>query len=185
MVAGKGSELGHRLTATDIPHHMVSIGNLSFLNPLKIIKLVRLFKKERPDVLIMNLPADLKSAGIAARLAGVKRIIYRRGSAIAVKDSFLNRLLFRYVLDDIIANSARNSPNSLLLNNQNLFPRKRYMLSIMAWIGGSLTLCPQTPVYRPEQAKVVLGNAGRLVPQKGQDILIQVAKQLKNKRVQF
>jgi glycosyltransferase involved in cell wall biosynthesis len=184
VVAGKGSEFGHRLTATDIPFHMVSIGNLSFLNPLKIFKLIRLFKDERPDVLIMNLPADLKSAGIAARLSGVKRIIYRRGSAIAVKDSFLNRLLFRYVLDDIITNSAETA-RSLLLNNQNLFPSGKIHVIYNGVDWGEFDSRPQTPVYRPEQAKVVLGNAGRLVPQKGQDILIHLAKQLKKRGYSF
>jgi len=184
VVAGKGSELGHRLAATDIPHHTVSIGNLSFLNPLKIIKLVRLFRKERPDVLIMNLPADLKSAGIAARLSGVKRIIYRRGSAIAVKDSILNRLLFRYLLDDVIANSAETA-RSLLLNNQNLFPEEKIHVIYNGVDWGAFDSRPQPPIRRPEQARVVLGNAGRLVPQKGQDILIQLAKQLKLRGYSF
>jgi glycosyltransferase involved in cell wall biosynthesis len=184
VVAGKGSELGRRLAATDIPYHTVSIGNLSFLNPFKIIQLIRLFRKERPDVLILNLPADLKSAGIAARLSGVKRIIYRRGSAIAVKDSILNRLLFRYLLDDIIANSAETA-RSLLLNNQNLFPEEKIHVIYNGVDWGTFDSRPQTPICRPEQARVVLGNAGRLVPQKGQDILIHLAKQLKLRGYSF
>lgn len=53
----------------------------------------------------MNFSADIKTAGPAAKLAGVARIIYRRGSAIPIKNSLLNRFLFKRVLTDIIANS--------------------------------------------------------------------------------
>lgn len=184
VVAGKGSELGQRLATTAIPHQLVSIGNLSFLNPLKVIKLVRLFRKELPDVLIMNLPADLKAAGLAARLAGVKRIIYRRGSAIAVKNSFLNRLLFRYLLDDIIANSEETA-RTLLLENRTLFPAEKIHIIYNGVDWKKFDSLPQAPIYRSAQVSIVLGNAGRLVPQKGQEVLIDLAKQLKSRGHSF
>ena len=184
VVAGKGSELGKRLKNSEIPHHIVAIGNLSFLNPFKIIKLVRLFRKEKPDILIMNLPADLKAAGIAARLSGVKRIIYRRGSAIPVRNSFLNRVLFTYVIDEIIANSQETA-RTILSENSELFPAEKIhvVYNGVDWV--KFESLSQTPVYRPQQARIVLGNAGRLAPQKGQELLIEVAKQLKNKGYDF
>ncbi|MDD2850484.1 MAG: glycosyltransferase [Desulfuromonadaceae bacterium] len=40
-------------------------------------------------------------------------------------------------------------------------------------------------VCRSQQHRIVLGNAGRMVPQKGQEILIQLAKQLKHKGYDF
>jgi len=43
----------------------------------------------------------------------------------------------------------------------------------------------QTAEKRQQKNRIVLGNAGRLVPQKGQDILIEVAKQLKAKGYSF
>lgn len=184
VVAGKGSELGQRLAATVIPHQLIAIGNLSFLNPVKIIRLYRLFREERPDVLIMNLPADLKAAGIAARLAGVKRIIYRRGSAIAVRNSFLNRLLFRYLLDDIIANSAETA-RTLLHENRTLFPAEKIHIVYNGVDWKKFDALPQAPAYRSAQVSIVLGNAGRLVPQKGQDVLIHLAKQLKSRGHSF
>ena len=57
----------------------VRISNLSFLNPVKLYKLVRFFWCNNIDTIVLNLPADLKVAGIAARLAGLEKIIYRRG----------------------------------------------------------------------------------------------------------
>lgn len=183
VVAGTGSELGRRLVATDIPHHLVAIGNLSFLNPFKLLKLVRLFKKEKPDILILNLPADLKAAGIAAKLSGVKRILYRRGSAIPVRNTLLNRLLFNFIIDEIIANSEETA-RTLLAENPRLFPRERIHVIYNGIDWESFGSIPCEPSYRPTN-KIVLGNAGRLVPQKGQEILIEVARQLKGKGYNF
>jgi len=180
VVAGKGSELAGRLTGTGVPHQLVVIGNLSFLNIFKIIKLVRFFRKKRIDVLIMNLPADLKAAGIAARLAGVKRIIYRRGSAIPVRNSCLNRLLFKYVIDEIIANS-KETARTILAENPDLFSAEKIhvIYNGVDWV--KFDAASQTAENRQQQNRIVLGNAGRLVPQKGQELLIEVAKQLKAK----
>ena len=184
VFAGKGSELADRLNASDIPHQIVSVGNLSFLNIFKIIKLIVLFRRNRIDVLIMNLPADLKTAGIAARLAGVRRIIYRRGSAIPVRNSCLNRLLFRHVIDEIIANS-KETARTILSENPKLFTAEKIHVVYNGVDWDRFDSLLQTPVYRLQQDKIVLGNAGRLVPQKGQEILIEVAKQLKAKGYSF
>lgn len=184
VVAGKGSELGKRLITTDIPHHLVAIGNLSSLNPFKIFKLVRLFRKENADILIMNLPADLKAAGIAARLAGVERIIYRRGSAIPVRNTLLNRFLFQYIIDEIIANSEETA-RTILSENPELFSAEKIHVVYNGVDWEKFEPFPQTPVDRSQQDRIVLGNAGRLTAQKGQDILIEVAKQLKNKGYSF
>jgi len=184
VVAGKGSELANRLDGMPTPHQIVSVGNLSFLNIFKIIKLVRLFRSEQVDVLIMNLPADLKAAGIAARLAGVKRIIYRRGSAIPVRNSYLNRLLFRYVIDEIIANS-KETARTILAENPEIFPAEKIHVVYNGVDWSSFDFLSPAPAPRLSQSKIVLGNAGRLVPQKGQEILIEVAKQLKGKGYSF
>jgi glycosyltransferase involved in cell wall biosynthesis len=184
VVAGNGSEFGNRLASTNVPHRLVSIGNLSFLNPVTLLRLISLFRKVRPDVLIMNLPADLKAAGIAARLSGVKRIIYRRGSAIPVRNSLLNRLLFRYLLDDIIANSEETS-RTLLQENRNLFPEKRIHVIYNGVDWDRFDSLPHVPRLRPHDGPVVLGNVGRLVPQKGQETLIRLARRLKSKGYSF
>lgn len=184
VVAGKGSELGQRLAATDIPHQLLSIGNLSFLNPLKMIKLIRLFMKARPEILIMNLPADLKAAGIAARLAGIKRIIYRRGSAIPIRNSWLNRLLFRYVIHEVIANSQETA-RTILSENPQLFPAEKIRVIYNGVDWEKFETLSQDIPSRSQQGRIILGNAGRLEPQKGQDILIAVASLLKSRGYDF
>ncbi len=184
VVAGKGSELGKRLATTNIPHFLLAIGNLSFLNPFKIIQLTRLFIKERPDILILNLPADLKAAGVAARLSGVKRIIYRRGSAIPLRNTLLNRFLFKYIIDEIIANS-KETARTILSENHQLFPVEKIHVIYNGVDWEKFAPLSQTCLSQSHRDRIVLGNAGRLEPQKGQGLLIQVAKRLKDKGYNF
>ena len=83
-----------------------------------------LLRKENIGTIIINLSSDLKVAGIAAKLAGVRNIIYRRGSAIAIRDTWLNRFLYREVVTEIIANSEETA-RTILQNNQKLVPEEK------------------------------------------------------------
>jgi glycosyltransferase involved in cell wall biosynthesis len=132
----------------------------------------------------MNLSIDLKVAGIAAKLAHVPRIIYRRGSAIPIKNKPLNRFLFRNVITDIIANSEATR-NTILENNSNLFPLEKIKV-----IYNGLDFCTRksqttTSLYTKKEEEIILGNAGRMVYQKGHEYLIAIAAKLKEKGVDF
>lgn len=98
-----------------------AIGRLSFLNPLASRRLAQFFAAERMHAVIMNLPADLKCVGPAAKRAGVPHIIFRRGSAIPVRNSFLNRILYGSVVTGVIANSEATR-RTVLQNNPHLIP---------------------------------------------------------------
>ena len=124
VVSGKQSELADRLQKIKMPHIDIGISNLSFLNPFKIRKIFNFLKSRHIDTIIINLSEDLKIAGPAAKLAGVKNIIYRRGSAIPITNSVFNRFLFRYILTGIIANSQQTK-NTILQNNYALFRKIR------------------------------------------------------------
>jgi glycosyltransferase involved in cell wall biosynthesis len=52
--------------------------------------LVRFFRREQVDAVLLCLPRDVKAGGVAARLAGVRDFIYRRGIAVPVRDRLLN-----------------------------------------------------------------------------------------------
>ena len=41
-----------------------------FLNPYKVFKIIRIFRKERIGTLITNLSGDMKIASIAGKIAG-------------------------------------------------------------------------------------------------------------------
>ena len=184
LVTNSQSQLHDRAVVEGIPLFQLSVGNTSFLNPFKIIRAWRFFKTHKVHTLVVNLPADLKLAGIAAKLAGVKRIIYRRGSAIPIKSSLLNRFLFGHVVTEIIANSEETK-RTVLQNNPTLFdPRKIHVF----YNGIDLKEYDSRPfelLYTRQGDEVIIGNAGRLVYQKGQDMLLDAAAILDAHGVNF
>ncbi len=212
-ITHKNSKLKRQMQRSGIELKAFSISNFSFLNPFKIIQLARAFKKSETNTLILNLPSDLKAAGLAARLARIPRIIYRRGSAIPIKNTLLNRLVFKYLVDDIIANSEETA-KTILSNNPTLFDKNRIHIiyngiDLAAFDNNedchdieNQTLSGEAsansgmknhasgkagwqPVDESGSPVVVIGNAGRFVRQKGQVMLLEVATALKARGVNF
>ena len=198
----KGELLKRLQGVTGIRALPLALGRLSFLNPLTHIRLTRLFKREGVDTLIMNLPADLKVAGPAARAAGVRRIVYRRGSALPVRDSLLNRRLFGTVITRLIVNSEATR-RLALINNPDLIAADRISvlpngLDVRAF-DAALEAAGQSGGPPPggltfetfptphgngknstarEGRPFILGNAGRLTRQKGQHLLLHLCRRL-------
>jgi glycosyltransferase involved in cell wall biosynthesis len=184
FAANNKSELAKRINNTDVPLKTFTIGNLSFLNIFKLLSLKKFFKKEQIDVVVMNLPSDIKAAGVAAKWAGVKRIIYRRGSAVPIKNSFLNRYLFGKVLTDVIANSEATK-NTILEKNPNLFPKEKIKV---IYNGLDFSKPEQAAIhkfYSPAPGEIVIGNVGRMVYQKGHEFLLDIAAKLKSDGISF
>jgi glycosyltransferase involved in cell wall biosynthesis len=183
------SELGNQLSKTSIPVYPFAVRNLSFLNPFIIFLIYRLLKRNNIDSIILGLPSDVKAAGLAAKLAGVKKIIYRRGTALSVKNSFVNRWLYKFVITDVITNSMEIK-RKFLSKNINLF-KEDHIHVIYNGIDTSIhtfaTFKPstQTTNFVKNETPIILGNAGRLVKQKGQKYLIELAKVLQVKNVNF
>ncbi len=184
VCADPRSELMSRINDTGIPKFPVSVRNLSFINPVKIIKLRNLFRKEKVGSIILNLSSDLKTAGIAAKLAGVEDIIYRRANAKPVRNTVLNRYLFRNVITRMIANSEETK-RSVLANNPNLIRESRITVIYNGIDLAKRLPVPGTKVYKRQNAEIILGNAGRLSEEKGQIYLIHLAENLKEKGISF
>ena len=195
-------ELRKRLQGADgIRTIPLPLGRFSFLNPLTRARLASLFRREGVDTLIMNLPADLKAAGPAARAAGVRQIVYRRGSALPVRNSLLNRWLYGRVITRLIVNSEATR-RQVLINNPALIASER--ISVLpngldvAAFDAALQAAGQSggPLARLNVAAPPLadtgkdasrarggrpflfGNAGRLNRQKGQHLLLHLCRRL-------
>ncbi len=179
----KGALLQKAVLA-ELSNCAISVSNLSFLNPIKILMLYRFFKKSKIDTVILCLPADVKTAGIAARLACVTNIVYRRGSAIPVKNSFLNRWLFKKILTHIIANS-QETRRTINRNNPNLFPDKKITVIYNGIDLQEYDLREAPAIITRVNNEIILGNAGRLVKQKAQYMLIEIAAKLKQRELKF
>jgi len=178
------SELLMKFDGAGLDHYGIKVGNLSFLNPIKILRLRAIFKREKVRTLIMNLSSDLKVAGIAAKLAGVQNIIYKRANAIPVRNTFLNRFLFRKVITRMIANSEETK-RSVLANNPNLIEPSKIHVIYPGIDLDQRNISDVKRVYEKRDGEIVLGNAGRLSEEKGQIYLIQLAEILKEKGIKF
>ncbi len=88
FISSPGSPLAQRMKEIGIPGYQIRISNLSFLNPLRVLRLALLFRREEVVSLVTSLSSDMKVASSAARVAGVPNIIYRRGSAIPIRNTF-------------------------------------------------------------------------------------------------
>lgn len=179
----KGS-LWNKVVESHIPSYKIRVSNLSFLNPVKIYRIGRILKKEKVRAIIMNLSADMKVAGIAAKLFGVDRIIYRRGSAIPVKNSIINRILFKRVLTEIIANSYATK-RTLLENNPAMIDPGKIRVIYNGIRFDQYENIVSKSIYEREGDEIILGNAGRLVKQKAQEFLVDLAVELKKQNKNF
>lgn len=184
VVTNRQSELFKRLSDTKVKLFEFQISNISFLNPLQLLHLTSFFKKEKPDIVIMNLPADLKVAGPAAHLARIKHIIYRRGSAIPISNTLINKFLFRRVVTQVIANSEETK-RTILHKNMQLFPKDKIRVLYNGINVEDFDKRQFEPVLTHHGDEVIIGNAGRMVKQKAQDKLMAVAVLLKNKGINF
>lgn len=158
------------------------IKSLSFLNPCVMARLVRFFRREKVQRLLVGLPAEVKSVALAAKMAGVPRILYRRGSALPVHNSALNRYLYGSVLTSLIVNS-KQTRDLVLAANEHLIPHERiHLLSNgvdIASFDEALEHAQRAKnAYRQHERQLVIGNAGRLDKQKGQHYLLRMMPHL-------
>lgn len=174
-----GSEIYNRVKDSRIKCFRFRIYNLSFLDPFLIFRLFLFFKNKKIHTVILGLPSDVKAVGIASKLAGVKNIIYRRGTALPIHNTFLNRFLFRKVITRVLANSGEIK-RKFLENNPFLMDEDRInVLYNGAKINGLAFN------KKGSNQEVLIGNAGRLVEQKGQKFLIDLARELNSRSLNF
>jgi glycosyltransferase involved in cell wall biosynthesis len=184
IVTAPNSALHLKTAETNIPCKTVAVTNLSFLNPVKKHSLKRLFRQLQVKTIIMNLPADMKVAGPAAKKAGVKKIIYRRGTALPVHNNLLNRYLFKHIITDVLVNSHATS-DMLLSRNENLIDRSRIHVIYNGIDVEEIDKRDYEILYHRKEGELILGNASRFVHQKGHRYLIDIAARLKEKGVKF
>lgn len=184
LVISDKSSWKHILEQNNTPFDTISISNLSFLNPIKILKIAKYFKRTNTHTVIINLPRDLKAAGIAAKYAGVKNIVYRRGSAIPIKNTFLNRYLFKNIVTTILANSEKTK-QTINNNNANLFPNNKIFVVYNGMNINEFNKQEVKKIYQSKNNEIVIGNIGRVVEQKAQNKLLDLALILKQSDIKF
>ena len=175
IICSPGSALEKKSKSQNIPTRLLKTSNLSFINPIKIFLLSLIIRQNRVKVLFTNLPIDTKIAALIKPFSGLKKLIYRRGMPHPIRNTLLNVFVFNQV-DKIIANSQQIK-NSLCENLTHL-KEKTYI------IYNGVTPREEN-VNRTYKSPLILGNLGRLVKQKGQLDLIEIANHLKQKDFKF
>jgi len=181
FVSSLASPLARKLKGLGIHGYELRVNTLKFLYPLKVFKYARIFRNEHVGVLVTNVSADMKTASVAARLAGVPTIIYRRGSAIPVENTRINRYIFRRILSRIIANS-QETKRTILANNASLVPEEKIQV-IYNGIQTSNFGTAVDPLQKTEPGTLILGCAGRLSVEKGHQYLLEMLVRLKEKEI--
>jgi len=185
IVSNKISKIAERAIEDSIPVFPISVSNLSFLNPFKLYKLVRYYKKNKIDTVIFSTSQDVKLGSIAAKLAKVKNIVYLRGLAVPIKNSLVNRYVLKHALTHIVANSEETKKR-ILQNIDNCIDQSK-----VAVIYHGIEIPDENENQKflsqiqEKKHGIVLGNAGRLTQQKGQLHLIEIAKSLKEDGIDF
>lgn len=160
----------------------IELSNTSFLNPIKLLKLKKDLKELNLDILVINHPGDLKIAAHAAHLAKIPHVIYRRGSAIPIKDRMLNRYIFKNWVTDILANSQATKRTITALN-PNLFPVDKIKVIYNPIDIAEFLKRPYTSVIPKSEGSLTLGSLGRLAAQKNQFFLIDLSVKLKEQQI--
>ena len=184
IITQPGSVLSQRATKAGILVYHVKLDNLSILNPFKIISLVRVLKRESVDSIILNLSRDLKCGGVAAKIAGVKKIIFRRGSDRPVRNYLINRFLYQNIVSHILTNSNATK-NAILSNGDSLVSSDKIEvipngIDTLSFINRSFN-----PILKKKDSVFTIAALGRLVPQKNFEFLIPVALELKKRNLNF
>lgn len=169
------SELKKRIAShPHITYIDFAVSNRSFLNPIKVNRLKSIFNTLSLDILVVNGSADIKIAAYAGHLSGTERIIYRRGSAIPIKNSAVNRYLFKNCISDVLANS-QETKKTINMKYSQMFPLEKIKV-----IYNPINTVPfqEKETKSEENDHIVIGNLARLAPQKNQTFLIDLSREL-------
>ncbi len=178
-------ELQKRIECLAVTSNPMAVSNLSFLNPYKMRCLVSFFRTHKIQTVVFNSSSDVKLGAVAARLAGVRAIVYRRGIASTVKNTWLNRQLYRRFLTHLLTNSKETA--RAMLQRLDVPEAAKRVRTIYNGINLSHFTPSKLQSGSSDQSlrKVTIGTAGRLIALKGHRHLIDMASRLKKQNVDF
>ncbi len=177
MIAYRGSELLRRSRQAGLNTVGLKMRATSFINPLLLLRIKRIYEANNVKVVFLNLSIDLKTGGRVARSAGVQKIIYRRGLARPIRMNRRNRYLLTEVVTDIIATSEDTREGILKNFSHVLDPGKISLI----YNGVELPEIGE-PGFN---GKMVVGSAGRISAEKGFIYLIELGSLLDELSIPF
>jgi glycosyltransferase involved in cell wall biosynthesis len=153
------------------------IENNTWLNPFRIIWLIKYLKDHQIEAVFFCQASHFKYVSLAAKLAGVKRIIYRRAIAEPIKNHLYNKLLLKYCITNFMAISKITRDESLKYIPAKYLPEEKIALIYNGVNLDEFTKPEIRKHIREEfdikEDELVLANIGRICRQKGQIYLIE------------
>lgn len=184
VISGVDTPLTRKLKAFGMRVHELAVSNWSVVNPLMIMQARKFLRSLKPDIMLLNQPKDVKTIGVQARLLHVPRIIYRRGSAIPIRNTFFNRILLKRVLTDILVNSEETK-RTINQTTSRIFAENRIKIIYNGLKFAVMQSMPAKKIYSRRIGEVVIGNMSRLSEEKAQYMLVDIAARLKNRGKAF
>jgi len=155
----------------------------SDFDPIILFKTWRLMRQLKIDVVLTNMDKELRFGGLAARFAGVKAIIPRRGIDYPIKNTWIYRFAYNYLATGIIANS-QSTKKSVLKNSPWLNPDKiRVIYNGVDIVRFSSK--PRTNLRKElkiDQNSFLIGFVGQLNERKGVDTLLHAFRIFSKKK---
>lgn len=152
----------------------------SYFNPWQLLSLYRNFRRFRVESVVFNSPRDVRVGALVAKAAGVSIRIYRSGMPVPIP---LKRSYRRAFCDGLTAIVPISQEIKRMINETSpILVAQRPIREVIANavnLADFQQLLPQGKwVYQPQEMEIVLGNAARLGPQKGQEMLLEVVGRL-------
>lgn len=149
-------------------------------NPFAIFRLVRIIKRERPDVAVVNISKDLNVGATAAKLCNVP-VLHRVGLVEDFRGTFEEKLINRFLVDAIL------TPAETM---------KTGLTEKFPWISGDrIHSIPNSKLASPNlpnsnaastrSGPAVIGTTSQLSQSKGHTYLFQALQLIKNKGLDF
>ena len=152
-------------------------------DPVVIYKTWKLIRKLRIDIVCTNMDKELRFGGTAAKIAGVKAIVPRRGIDYPLKNTWIYHWTYVHVASGIIANSFATK-KSLTKNSPWLSPEK--IRVIYNGVEYSRFSSPAKKNLRRElgisQKDFLVGFVGQLDERKGVETLVKSFSILSKKK---
>lgn len=110
-----------------IGHFSISINKYSYLNPYKVVKLVKYYKRMRVKTIIVSNINELKIAAISAKLCGIKSVIYHQNNISSIPDSRLIQFVFNSIVSNVFINSKKTM-YTIILRNYKLITKEKILI---------------------------------------------------------
>lgn len=172
-----GSALARRAQAAGVETWALPVRSTSLLHPGHLLALWRRLRRWQPGTVILNASHELKVVGLLAWLAGVPRVLLRRGIPVAPRVGAVNRWYLRHVLHGVLVNS-RATAQAL----EAAFPEEMHRLQPRVIYNGVDPAAWPPPAHRAPGEHLMA--VGRLEREKGMDLLLDALARLRRSRPQ-